>query len=89
MILRRCNVTMAVSWVSVLVKIGAKVLKPATILTVTHEDSFGSLLERISSGFQDESVEKTLISSSTNKDTHTVPLNAPVVQVGLFQVLDK
>ncbi len=45
---------MAESWVSLEVKRGAKVLKPATILTVTHEDSFGSLLERISSGFQDE-----------------------------------
>ncbi len=80
---------MAESWVSLEVKRGAKVLKPATILTVIHEDSFGSLLERIRSGFQDEAVEKTLLSSSTNKGTHTVPLNASVVQVGLIQVLDK
>ncbi len=43
---------MAESWVSVEVKRVAKVLKPATILTVTHEDSFGSLLEIISSGFR-------------------------------------
>ncbi len=66
------------------VKRGAKVLKPATILTVTHEDSFGSLLERISSGFQDEAVEVfvaflymnfIMIFICFNNDIHRVFIN--------------
>lgn len=73
---------MASFWASVEVKRGAKVLQPATVLGVFSEDSFGSLLGRVCSRFQDETVEKALISSSLNKGTtHEVPLDAPVVQV--------
>ena len=70
---------MADFWVSVEVKSGAKVLKPATILSANNEDTFGSLLARVCTTYQDRTVEKAVISAS--KGAHTVPLNAPVVQV--------
>ena len=70
------------AWSSVEVKRGAKVLQPATVLGVFAEDSFGSLLGRVCNKFQDETVEKVVISSPLNKgSTHVVPLGAPVVQV--------
>ena len=68
-------------WASIEVKRAAKVLHPATILSVSPDDTFGSLLGRVYKDFQHETVDKTLISSTMNKVTHSVPLNAPVFQV--------
>ncbi len=47
-------------WASVEVKTSAKILQPATILSVSPEDTFGSLLGRVYSGLQGETVERML-----------------------------
>ena len=72
-----------VNWLSVEVKRGAKVLQPATVVAVTQEESFGSLLGRVFEQYHDDTVEKTVIASSSKGTAHTVPLCAPVLQVCL------
>ena len=54
------------------VKRGAKVLQPATVVAVTQEESFGSLLGRVFEQYHDDTVEKTVIASSSKGTAHTV-----------------
>ena len=44
------------NWLSVEVKRGAKVLQPATVVAVTQEESFGSLLGRVFEQYHDDTV---------------------------------
>ena len=44
------------NWLSVEVKRGAKVLQPTTVVAVTQEDSFGSLLGRVFEQYHDDTV---------------------------------
>lgn len=82
MFLLVCILTMAANqaWVSAEVRQGGAAVLAPTILEATDCDTFGSLLEKLGSDLERETVEKVTIAGA-GPTVHVVPMNAPVAVV--------